>query len=116
MKQQVWKLLSVADFLKHFNQPNRIDSTAIATRNDVIWQKQTVQAFFDHYPWIVTQTQVSNHEPITLKLSVASYVQQFQWNAPIKNFTTASPHPSKSPEELLTPSSSLNLQNFSDLF
>ena len=114
MNDSSWKLLSVQDFLSRYSQ-DQTDSAASCTKattlqSNVIWQKRMVQEFFTLFQ-SPTETASETSGPFNLMLSVQSYFQHFQWNAPLKELESSA---TEMPLEERLPT--FNVQKFSDLF
>lgn len=115
MSETSWKLLSVSDFCDRYRT---LSELKVAQKEDsislgnLVWQRQTVQAFFANCQWSPKPAVATSTEAFGLKLSVQSYFQHFIWDAPVPALQTAD----KVPDVSTGPESSVNLQNFADLF
>lgn len=110
-----WKTLSVQDFLSRYSQVQADISVSRTEEkglpSDHIWQKRSVAEFFHSIPWSPVNTVTDLSEPFGLSLSVQTYFQYFQWNAPVK--ALKSPITSPPVDE---PLPTFDVQKFSDLF
>ena len=114
MHSKTWKLLSVSDFLDRYREHLALETTEeqAVTQDELIWQKQTVHTFFVEHRWVPQPLGETNAEPFGLRLSVQSYFQYFDWNAPTKSLN----QPSKVTSLDSQDSEPFTHSNLSDLF